>query len=149
LNLGPGEFTLAVWIYRERSGVIVSKGNGFGSRDQWSFGLTNARDNIVLRINNQFFATAPGSVKNLQWTHVAFVRQGKLGRFYVDGLSNGGPHDLSAVGPLVNDRPLRIGRREHAPNPMYFKGCVSGLTIWPRALSPEQLRVEASRQPSS
>jgi hypothetical protein len=150
LNLGPGDFTLSVWIYRERSGVVVSKGSGFGRADQWSFGVAQAGvpGSVALRIKNQYFGTAAQAVKNRQWTHLAFVRRGNEGRTYVNGLPSGGAHDLSAIGPLVNDRPLRIGRREYEPNPMYFQGKIAGLTIWPRALSVAQLREEASKEHS-
>lgn len=146
LNLGPGDFTLCVWIRRENSGVIVSKGNGFGAPDQWSFGdgSPDAPGGVSLRINNKYFSTAPRSVKDRRWIHLAFVRRGTHGATYVDGLASGGPHDMSGIGPLANDRPLRIGRREYQPNPMSFKGSIAGLAIWPSALSPEDVRKEAS-----
>jgi len=148
LNLGPGEFTLCGWFYREKSGVIVSKGNGFGRPEQWSLESGSGPSSIALRINNRYFSTADRSIKDRQWTHVAFVRRGGAGATYVDGQPSGGPHDLSDVSVLVNDRPLRIGRREYEPNPMYFKGKVSGLTIWPRALTAEEISKEAARPPS-
>jgi hypothetical protein len=145
LNLGPGDFTLAMWVWREGGGVVVSKGNGFGRADQWSFGLAKSGvpGSMSLRITNAFFATAERAVKDRQWVHVAFVRKGPAGQCYVNGLPSGATHDMSAIGPLVNDRPLRIGRREHEPNPMYFKGRIAGLAIWSRALSPAEMRREA------
>lgn len=138
LNLGAGDFTLGVWIYQEAPGVIVSKGTDFGSPSQWSFGSSS------LRVNNRFFSPAKGAVRPRQWTHLAFVRQGDKGVTYVDGQPSGGTQDLSGLGPLANDRLLRIGRREYEKDPVYFKGRLSGLTIWPRALSPERIREEAS-----
>ncbi len=145
LNLGPGDFTLAMWVWREGAGVVVSKGNGFGRPDQWSFGLgkDGVPGSMSLRITNAYFATAERAVKDRQWVHVAFVRKGTAGQCYVNGLPSGAPHDLSGIGPLVNDRPLRMGRREHDPNPMFFKGRIAGLAIWSRALSPAELRREA------
>lgn len=150
LNLGPGDFTFTVWVYRENSGLILSKGTDFGQPEQWSFGLPQegVPGSVSLRINNHYFGTGERSVKDRQWTHLAFVRRGKQGFTYVNGQASGGPHDLKAIGPLVNDRPLRIGRREYETNPMYFKGKVSGLTIWSRALSPEQISQEAARRPA-
>jgi hypothetical protein len=145
LNLGPGDFTLCVWIYRERAGAVVSKGNGFGRPEQWSFGepQSGVSGGAAMRIENHYFGTAARAVRDRQWTHLAFVRRGHEGRVYVNGLPSGGPHDLSGVGPLVNDRPLRIGRREYEPNPMYFQGKIAGLAIWPRALSAAQVLEEA------
>jgi len=146
LNLGPGDFTLSVWIYRENAGLIVSKGTDFGQPDQWSFGLpkADAPGSVALRINNHYFATAERSVKDRQWTHLAFARRGNQGLTYVNGQPSGGPHDLTGIGPLVNDRPLRLGRREYETNPMYFKGRIAGLTLWSLALSAEQIRQEAT-----
>jgi hypothetical protein len=146
LNLGPGDFTLAVRVYRENGGVIVSKGVDFGRPDQWSFGVAAPQvpGSVALRINNHYFATAPRSVKDRQWTHLAFVRQGNVGRSYVDGRPSGGPHDLSGIGPLVNDRLLRIGRREYDANPTSFKGRVTGLAMWTRALTAAELRQAAA-----
>lgn len=146
LNLGPGDFTLCVWIDRERPGTVVSKGNGFGRPEQWSFGepQSGVPGSAALRIENHYFGTAARAVRDRQWTHLAFVRRGNEGRAYVNGLPSSGPHDLSGVGPLVNDRPLRIGRREYEPNPMYFQGKIAGLAIWPRALSAAQVQAEAS-----
>ena len=147
LNLGPGDFSFAVWVYRESPGVILSKGTDFGQPEQWSFGwpMDGVPGSVSLRIKNQFFATAERSVRDRQWTHLAFVRSGKRGFSYVNGMASGGPHDMPDLTPLVNDRPLRIGRREYAANPAYFKGRVSGLTIWPRALSTDEVRREAHR----
>ena len=145
LNLGPGDFTLAMWVWREGAGVVVSKGNGFGRPDQWSFGLgkDGVPGSMSLRVANAFSATAERAVRDRQWVHVAFVRKGTTGQCYVNGQPSGAPHNMSGVGPLVNDRPLRIGRREHEPNPMYFKGRIAGLSIWSRALSPAELFCEA------
>ena len=49
-------------------------------------------------------------------------------------------HPMSSNrGSLINDRILRIGRREYEKNPMYFNGRLSQLCIFPHALSPEEI----------
>ncbi len=150
LNLGPGDFTLCVWIYRERAGIIVSKGTDFGRPDQWSFGTAHpdAPGSIALRVNNHYFGTAARAIKDRQWTHLALVRCGNQGQAYVDGRPSGPPLDLSTLGPLVNDRPLHIGRREYEANPMFFRGRIAGLSLWPKALSSEAISAEATGRPS-
>ncbi len=140
LNLGPGDFTFALWVYPEGGGVVVSKGTNFGAPGQWSFGCGE------LRSNNHYFNAAPGAVKYRRWTHLAFVRRGNTGLWYVNGQPSGDTHDLRVIGSLVNDRLLRIGRREYEANPTYFKGRLSSLTILPWALTPEQIRSEAIRK---
>lgn len=141
LNLGDGDFTIAVWVYRMGSGVILSKGNGFGSVHQWSLGWQEAGvpASVALRINNQFFSTAADAVPNGRWVHLAFVQRAGVGQAYVDGKPSGSEHDLSGLGPLVNDRSLRIGRREHAPDPAYFNGKVAGVMLLKHALGPDDV----------
>ncbi|MEW6359370.1 MAG: LamG-like jellyroll fold domain-containing protein [Planctomycetota bacterium] len=145
LNLGVGDFTMMAWIYREAHGVILSKGNGFGSPNQWSWGWgkEGVPRSISLRVNNQFYATGAGSVADREWVHLAFVKQGNTGLTYVNGRPSGGPHDLSGVGPFVNDRRLRIGRREHEPDPAFFKGKIAGVILLNHALPPDQIRAYA------
>jgi len=147
INLGAGDFTLMAWVWMEEPGrIILAKGNGFGSLAEWSFGWQGPRlrDSVSLRLNNVFHSTAASAVPVRKWVHVAFVRRGPQGVPYADGEPSGEPHDLSAVGDLSNDKPLRIGRRAHEPNPAYFKGKVGDVKILPYALSPEQVRMEAS-----
>ena len=143
LNLGGGDFTIMVWVYRMNSGIILSKGNGFGSVHQWSLGWPKELGGIALRIKNNFFSTGAGSVPAGRWVHVAFVKIGTTGQAYVNGKLSGDAHDLSGLGPFVNDRPLRIGRREHAPNPVFFNGKISRIVLMDCALAPDQIRAHA------
>ena len=144
LDLGDGDFTIMVWVYRLNSGIILSKGNGFGSVNQWSLGWPHEPDGIALRIKNNFFSTGEGSVPSGRWVHVAFVKRGDTAQAYVNGTPSGAEHDLSALGPLVNDRPLRIGRREHAPDPVFFSGRIAGIVLLRHALSPALIRAHAT-----
>ena len=139
LNLGDGDFTIAAWIFREKAGTILSKGNGFGSVRQWSWGWqkSGVPQSISLRINNNFLSTGPESVPDREWIHVAFVKSGDTGQAYVNGQPSGPRHDMAKLGPLVNDFPLRIGRRDYKPNPAFFRGKVTGLTLLNYAESPE------------
>ena len=147
LNLGAGDFTIMAWIYRENAGTILSKGNGFGSPRQWSWGWQKETVpmSISLRVNNRFLSSASGSVPRRQWLHVAFVKHGGTGQAYVNGQASGEACDMSALGPFVNTYPLRIGRRDYQPNPAYFKGKIAGLTLLNYALAPEMLRAAATK----
>ncbi len=145
LNLGDGDFTIMVSVYRMGRGVILSKGNGFGSPRQWSLGWQEAGEpeSVCLRINNKFFSTAAGAVPSGRWVHLTFVRRGSSLQAYVDGETSGKEHDLTGLGPFVNDRPLRIGRREHEPDPVYFRGKIEGVMLLKRALAPGEIRAHA------
>ena len=126
LVLGTGDFTLATWIWKAAPGasIILAQANGFGSPREWSWGWEwpTGAGNIAFRSNTQFWTTAPGSIQPRQWHHIAFVRRGSQGFSYVDGEPSGGPHDASELGNLTSGKPLRIGRREHEPNPAFFNG---------------------------
>ena len=146
LNLGAGDFTIMVWVHRVGTGIILSKGNGFGSQHQWSLGwpMAGEQDSICLRIKNNFFSTGEGSVPEGRWVHVAFVKKETIARAYINGKASGKEHDLSGLGPFVNDRPLRIGRREHAPDPRLFNGKIAGVVLVDDALLPAQIRAHAA-----
>jgi len=97
---------------------------------------------VALRIDNKFFSTAAEAVPNGRWVHLAFVKRGHVGQACVDGKPSGKEHGLSGLGPFVNDRPLRIGRREHAPDPAFFNGKVAGVVLLKRALAPEEISAQ-------
>ena len=146
LNLGDGDFTIMVWIYRLGSGVILSKGNGFSGPSQWSLGWqeSGVPASVSLRVRNQFFSTAAGAIPNGQWVHVAFVKDGNTGQAYVNGGPSGKAHDLSELGPFINDRPLLIGCRNYEPNPAFFRGKIAGVVVMSRASSAADIRAHAT-----
>ena len=152
LEVGAGDFTLSAWIWKAvpSNTTILSKGNGFGRPNQWSWGWEKdgVPGSISLRINNVYFATAADAVPLYRWVHVAFVRRGNTGQCYVDGRPSGDAHDMSAIGSLANDEPLRIGRRAHEANPAYFRGKIGRVSIQPVALTAEQIRREAAATPN-
>lgn len=147
LDLGEGDFTIMFWVYRENAGILISKGNGFGDPCQWSLGWPGPGGSVSLRVNNQFFTTAEAAVPFERWIHLAAIKRDGICQFYVDGEPSGEAHDLSALGPFVNDQPLRIGRRAHEPNPVFFKGRLADLFLFRTAISPAALRAYA-RQPA-
>lgn len=144
LALGTGDFTLAVWLWKAAPGasIILAQANGFGSPHEWSWGWEwpTKAGNIAFRSNAQFWTTAPDSIALRQWQHIAFVRRGNQGFSYVDGEPSGGPHDLAELGDLTSGKPLRVGRREHEPNPAFFNGRLDDLRIYSRALDQNEIR---------
>ena len=144
IDLGAGDFTLAAWIWKATSGpaIVLAKGNGFTLAREWSWGWEwpTGANNIAFRATNRYWSTAPNSLEPRQWTHIAFVRQGGQGFSYVNGKPSGGPHDLSSLGDLSNDKPLRVGRREHEPAPAFFNGRLDDLRIYAAALTEGDIR---------
>lgn len=146
-DLGAEDFTIAVWIWSEKgSTIILSKGNGFDDPSTWSFGWAGQGkpSSVSLRNLNVYYSTPANTVPLRQWVHVAFVRRGDQGFTYVNGEPSGDPLDLTPLAPLVNDQPLRIGRRAHEPNPVCFKGKLAGIRLLPHALTPEEIQALAA-----
>ena len=71
------------------------------------------------------------------WRHIAAVKDGGEMRLYVDGAKVGtsGVFDPADY-DISNDRPLLIGSGAHD----YFKGSMSDLRIYNRALSESELQ---------
>lgn len=143
-DLGTGDFTLTAWVWKATPGpaIVLAKGNGFGPAGEWSWGWEwpAGAGNIAFRAANRYWATAPGSIKPNQWIHLAFVRRGNLGVNYVNGEPSGEPHDMAPLGDLTNGKPLRVGRREHEPNPAFFNGRLDDLRIYAKALGQDEIR---------
>jgi hypothetical protein len=142
-RLGANEFTIMAWLWREQDGtIILSQGNGFDDPSGWSFGWNGQgkRRSVSLRNLNVFRSTAANSVPLQEWVHVAFVRRDGKAFTYVDGKPSGEEHDLTGVGELQSEQPLRIGRRAHEPNPVFFKGKLAHIELLPQALSAQEIQ---------
>jgi hypothetical protein len=77
------------------------------------------------------------------WRHLAAVRQGHRLKLYVDGklVATSAKSDAAAF-DLTNDRPLTIGAGAYA----HFRGSLSDLRLYERALSTEEIAALASFQ---
>lgn len=153
LNLGDGDFTLAAWIWKERSGnrVVLAKGNDFSSPNEWTWGFEYPlkANNIAFRCNGHYFASAPDSVPTRRWLHVAFVRKTDTAINYINGVPSGEPQDMSKVGDLTNSLPFLIGRRPFERSPAWFAGMVDDLRVYARALSADEIRRLGTVEPAA
>ena len=148
-DFGAGDFTIMLWMMREGGGhIVLSKGNGFGSPGEWSFGWPgeNRSHSASFRVENKFHSTAADAVPFGKWVHVAFVKRGGQGFSYVNGELSAGPHDLADAGPFASQHPLRIGRRAHDPDPQYFKGKVAELRLFRYALLEQDIRALSKKE---
>ncbi len=151
INLGSGDFTMTAWIWKKRPGnyIVFAKGNGFGAKDQWSLGWEYPPQsrNISFRCDNIYFQSVPNSVPANRWTHIAFVRRGSAGQFYINGSPSGTEHDMRSIKNLSNDLPLMIGRRQHQQEPAYFNGMLDDLRIYSAALDIDAIGNLARQNP--
>ena len=141
-DLAGGDFTLAVWVWKEHNTgmTILAKENGF-AKQQWAWGWADC----CFRAENQMsFHPDPVDLDCKRWMHVAFVRRGNTGQAYVDGKPSGGTHDLSVLGELSNGKPLLIGRRRHEETPVWFQGKIDDVRIYDRGLTDAEIAILAA-----
>ncbi len=154
MNVGEGDFTVAVWIHPQelkRAGLI-----SLGAHS-WTHGwyLEMPGDKGALRIetsgadtqSNGGVTSPPGVIRNDTWQHVAaVVRRGKGGetRLYVNGYAVA----KGEVGPANLDNPKMDLRLGHIAEGSHFKGDLDEVRIYRRALGEAEVQglVQPGRQ---
>ena len=141
-DLNPESFTLSLWA--KVNGGDGSYRSPFTSRDagpprgyiiyatsgnQWSFWIGNGRGWSV--------ATAPDTITNNRWYHLAATHGDAASQLYIDGelkASGDGTIQINTV------RPLRIGAgATEGPTGVAFNGCLDDVRLWNRVLSQEEI----------
>jgi hypothetical protein len=95
------------------------------------------------------FRSSP-AVKAGEWQHVAaVVEEGKGVTVYRDGevvghQDNPGQHAFNGE-PLVIGREAWCGLNNQQDPPVFFKGLMSEVKVWARALTPDEVKTEAAR----
>jgi hypothetical protein len=135
-------FTLETWVYPRSFSVqqnLVCKGDG------------NVAYNycLYLTASNGYILLGGGSYPNSsiapplnQWSHIAVSFNGTSFYFYLNGQLI-----YSIAGSLgaVNSYPLYIGYNNYSTQ--YFNGILDEIQISKRALSPEEIKAQATRSP--
>jgi parallel beta-helix repeat protein len=141
LDFGTQDFTLDMWIKAKGLGLnqaILDKRDETGGTG-FTLGMT-AGDKIYAWIRDgatQQEVTSDSTIILNRWYHVTviFDRTANL-QMFIDGVPDGLPMDISAIGNLSNNGSLFIGYREPALSSLkYFKGAIDEAKIWSRALS--------------
>ncbi len=122
LEFGSGNFTLEAFInYTGNPGTGNSTYVIFSKWDN-----LNSNKGFILRISNdgggdnlQFFHTTDGSSNNITtgstvlssgtWYHIAFVRNGSTGTFYINGVADSTTHSMGSDSIRDTTVPFRIG----------------------------------------
>lgn len=162
LALGAGPFTIEGWVRvadgvtgAEADAALISRmayeaptANADGwmvliQRDlhQWWFCL-GASDNGC-RLDQSIVAASDGPATTRTWTHVAASRDGDALLLFVDGVS----FPAGVVAPQVHDvEGITIGasRADGPEVGAFFQGLIDELTIYDRALSPDEIVALAS-----
>jgi Concanavalin A-like lectin/glucanases superfamily len=63
-----------------------------------------------------------------KWHHVAYVRESSIFKLSIDGVQEGSTVADNAMGAIINNNPIQIGRRANGQN--YFKGEIDEVRFW-------------------
>jgi hypothetical protein len=141
-------FTISAWIYpRSFAGTICCRGDDRQWLDTWFLALGLGNTDLFFLVcdqaNNGFSIQAP--VKLHQWQHIvaSWDRASATFRCYVDG-------ELAAAGtnhlvPIMDLDPklapgISIGNQGGVTHSTGFNGLIDEVTIYSRALSPDEVR---------
>ncbi|MFN4003318.1 MAG: LamG domain-containing protein [Hylemonella sp.] len=131
-------YTIELWVYpltlTNNSGLLH---RGFYSTstniwDNFSFSIRMLGANMrcyfwaTSNANEQRVDVSGALVTNL-WQHIAMVRDGGVGRVYIDGVLKGSVSGLNA--PLSSNRPLKIGLWDYSAGNEWFNGYMDDIRI--------------------
>ncbi|MHB8731317.1 MAG: LamG-like jellyroll fold domain-containing protein [bacterium] len=153
------QMTLEAWVYPEgmneppdmrargleSEAPILSKGKHLGYYLRL-VGDSNGSIFADLSAAGKFSIARAQFVPLRHWTHIAATYDGGEARIYLNGAeaqSQRDPHYVGDVRPQGS--PLTIGCRDPGtPDQAMFHGSITGVRIWNRVLSADDLRVEAT-----
>jgi hypothetical protein len=154
LDLGTGDFTVAVWINTRnlrRAGILARGLSGYGKG--WYLDMPDNRGAVRLEtagtdnVSNGALTSPPGVLRPNQWHHLAaVVRRDKKGesKLYVNGylVASGNVGGANIDNPMMG---LHIGRIPETPP---FRGEIDEVKIYKRALSEGEVQglVEPGRR---
>lgn len=114
INRGFYRTTVGIWDGFAFSARWI--GNSFG---RFYFYATTSSNQQYVDVNNCFQANT--------WTHCAIVRQGTVGKVYINGVLSGTKTGLNTPGSSTE--PLKIGIWDHSAGIEYFNGLLDEIRI--------------------
>lgn len=154
-SLNPSQITVEAWILlegmhphpgAESEAPILSKNNAAGYYLRLS---GNERDVWVdFNVAGKWAVGRGGSIPFKTWTHIAATYDGREARIYVNGQrATQDPNRSSRYDGIMQGQgaPLVIGCRDPGePYGVVFKGLFTGIRLWNRILSTEEIQEEAA-----
>ena len=142
-NFTSENFTIDFWINpTSMANDSIFLGNGRWNTDGYYAVLRNT--GRIDFLTNQSGATqntisSIGVIKENEWQHVAFVRNGTTITIYVDGIDVTSTH-ASHINPSSTTRNLVIGTYGYNPSSWYYKGHLDEFRISNTARSAEEIK---------
>jgi len=147
-NPASNQLSLSAWIKTASTGneLLVSMGRSPSNFEgEWIWGISNGQLYFWdYQGSNGFPATftSTTSVNNGQWRHVAFVRNGLTGTFYVDGIPAGSMTAAKNVSYTNSDLVIGGDYRDYTnlgKTDLFWTGQLDDLSISSTALTPAQI----------
>lgn len=131
-------YTIELWVYP----ITLTNNSGLLHRGFYN-ASTNLWENFAFSVrmlgskmrcyfwatsnsNEQFVDVNAALTTNL-WQHIAIVRDGGVGRVYIDGVLKGSISSLNA--PLSSNKPLKIGLWDYSAGNEWFNGYIDDIRI--------------------
>ena len=145
------DFTVASWIKIAKEqpfktngdNDIIEKWNGSGG---YPYVIRYIPDNQTICAarydgSNSPYVTTTTKLNSEQFYHIAFVKEGRKLRLYLDGREENSTDDTTQS-QTQNDSPLYLARRggSNEAYANYFAGTIAHLRIYKKALSPEEIK---------
>jgi hypothetical protein len=145
-HFGANNFTVELWAnfdappggsIGEPGDIFIGNDDGPGNRNKWFFAVGGGY--LYFHINGptlgpMFFPLVPFSPVVGQWYHLAVVRMGSTYTVFINGVPVGSATNANVI-PNPN-APLTIGQAE---NLGFMKGRLDEVTVYNRALAPEEI----------
>ena len=145
LNPGTEPFTTGLWFrtesvpsgtYKGRQALLVKRADVDALR--WHFVLHG--EQVQLDVND---GGTGGRVRSDtgfvdgEWHHAVGVRDSETLTLYVDGERRA--RTEVAMGRIEPPSPIYLGAQPEYPNPLYFEGQLDDVSVYPRALSADEV----------
>ncbi|MCY3017895.1 MAG: alpha-galactosidase [Planctomycetota bacterium] len=134
-------FSIALWV--NPAPAQIEHADIFGNHGEPFVGISLQQDGKKLNSfgfgfgdGKRWQGAGPAQLTADQWQHVAVVCDGETAILYVAGVEKS---RAPAKGPLAPNpqQNFKLGQGYHSGR--YFRGCLSDVRIYPKALSPEQV----------
>jgi len=147
LDLGTGDFTISMWIKRDRTGTredLLTKKDVTENTHDLSFFINNA-DRLQLFMwstGGSYSSVTTSSSIGTGWTHVAAIRDGGSIQLYLDAQPSGSgslAYGISSNGPLRIGSNRLDGTTGDGAATHHFMGLVDDVRLYNKALSQSEI----------
>lgn len=134
---GTNDFSISMWVFFNAFTITNSLiSQHLNDLSNWKIYSTSSGSTLTFYINSIPQVSATANLATGKWYHIAFVKSGGVGRFYINGVSIGSGA-VSSV-PNVAKR-VTIGAGDEGGPGYWVNGIIDEVSIYNRALSQSEI----------